>query len=162
MEIQIESTENIPFYTTMLDSVFSRLEGWSQGLCLWPIPFASSCCSLEYLTSTSHIHDSRSLGIGHLQSSPEESDLLIVLGSISIKQVPHLLDVYNRMPNKKWVIAMGSCAISGGPYLGPSTVSGVDKIIPVDLFIPGCPPSPELIWEGLETFRAIVNKIQGD
>lgn len=122
----------------------------ARELSVWGYEFASSCCSLEFLSCLSPVYDWELYGFKE-SPSMNQSDLLIVTGTIGIKLAERLKYIYRRMPSPKYVVAVGGCAISGGPYRehGYSIVKGADKLIPVDIYIPGCPPRPEAVLEGL-------------
>jgi NADH-quinone oxidoreductase subunit B len=126
---------------------------------LWPITFGLACCAIEMMSSYMSHHDLDRFGIIPW-ASPRQADVMIVAGTVTKKMAPAVKMLYEQMPNPKWVLAMGACATNGGPYLRYDRVlQGVDKIIPVDIYVPGCPPRPEALMEGL---IALQNKVMAD
>jgi NADH-quinone oxidoreductase subunit B len=119
---------------------------------LWPMQFGLACCAIEMMSTAMARFDMDRFGAGIFRSTPRQSDLMIVSGTVNKKMGPLLVTLYEQMPSPKWVIAMGNCAISGGPFVFEgqyNVVEGVDKLVPVDVYIPGCPPRPEGLLEGL-------------
>ena len=132
--------------TTTLDKMIN----WARKSSLWPMPFGTACCAIGMMATLSGRFDMARFGAEAVRFSPRQSDLLIVSGRISIKMMPVLKKIYDQMPEPKWVIAMGSCATNGGPYYRSySVVMGVDHIVPVDVYVPGCPPRPEALMNGI-------------
>lgn len=126
-----------------------ELLAWGRKYSLWPLPFATACCGIEFMGVVSSRFDISRFGAELVRFSPRQADLLLVMGTISYKEAPILKRIYEQMPAPKWVIAMGACASSGGFYDNYSTLQGIDQIIPVDLYIPGCPPRPEQILDAI-------------
>ena len=129
------------FITTRLDEVIR----WGRKNSLWPLPYATACCGIEYMAALSSIFDIARFGAELVRFSPRQSDLIIVAGTINYKIGPVLKRIYDQMCEPKYVISMGACACSGGFYDNYATIQGIDQIIPVDVFIPGCPPRPDAI-----------------
>lgn len=135
----------LPFFTTRRDAVVA----WGRKNSLWPLPFGTACCAIEFMGAVSSVFDIARYGAELVRFSPRQSDLLIVAGTVSFKQAPILKQVYDQMSDPKWVISMGVCASSGGFYDNYCTVQGIDTLIPVDVYIAGCPPRPEAIFEAI-------------
>ena len=133
------------FLTTRLDKVI----GWSRKFSLFPYPFVTACCGMEYMSVSSSHYDLDRFGAAFPRFTPRQADLLLVVGTISHKIAPILKLVYDQMCEPKWVIAFGVCTCTGGFYDNYATVQGIDTIIPVDIYIPGCPPRPETVLQGL-------------
>jgi len=126
-----------------------RLLGWARKYSLFPYPFVTACCGMEYMSVASSHFDLDRFGAGWPRFSPRQADVLLVVGTITHKQAPFLKRVYEQMCEPKWVVAFGSCTCVGGPYENYATVQGIDRIIPVDVYIPGCPPRPETVLDGI-------------
>lgn len=148
-------TENGGFLTTKLDDIIN----WARSNSLWPLVFGTSCCAIEMMSAADAKYDWSRFGFEVARATPRQSDLIIVAGTIVMKMAPVLKRLYDQMPDPKYVIAMGACTISGGPffYNTYSVVKGVDQIIPVDVYVPGCPPRPEAL---LHSMIALQNKIK--
>ena len=133
------------FFTTKKDEIV----GWARKFSLFPYPFVTACCGMEFMSVSSTMYDTDRFGAALPRFTPRQSDLLMVVGTITHKQAPVLLRVYEQMCEPKWVISFGVCATSGGFYDNYATVQGIDKIIPVDVYIPGCPPRPQAVLDAL-------------
>jgi NADH-quinone oxidoreductase subunit B len=132
--------------------VLTRLDkavGWARKYSLFPYPFATACCAMEYMSLSMSPYDIDRFGALLPRFSPRQADLLMVIGTINHKLSPVLKRVYEQMSEPKWVMAFGACAASGGFYDNYATVQGIDRIIPVDVYVPGCPPRPEAVLDGL-------------
>ena len=133
-----------------------ELIGWARKFSLFPYPFVTACCAMEFMAVSASPYDTDRFGAALPRFSPRQADLLMVVGTVTHKQAPVLLKVYEQMCEPKWVMAFGVCATSGGFYQNYATLLGVDRIIPVDVYIPGCPPRPEALIDG---FIALQKKI---
>lgn len=139
----IESSSGI--ITSTVDFVFN----WARKSALWPMTFGLACCAIEMMATGASRFDLDRFGAGVFRPSPRQSDLMIVAGTPTLKMAPVIKRVWDQMPEPKWCIAMGACASTGGPFPTYSTLQGVDRIVPVDVYIPGCPPRPEALLYGL-------------
>lgn len=128
---------------------FEHVLGWARKYSLFQYPFITACCGIEYMSTACAHYDLDRFGAGLTRFSPRQADMLLVVGTITHKLAPVLKTVYDQMTEPKWVIAFGTCAVSGGIYNNYSVVQGADRIIPVDIYIPGCPPRPETVLDGL-------------
>lgn len=140
------------FQLTMLDKVIAAARMNS----VWPLPFATSCCGIEYMATMGSNYDLARFGMERMSFSPRQADLLIVAGTISKKLAPILKQVYEQMAEPKWVLSVGACASSGGIFDTYSVLQGIDRVIPVDVYVPGCPPRPEQIIEGCMNIHRLV------
>jgi len=140
---------------TSLDKIYQ----WSRKNSMWPMMFGLACCAIEMIVLAASRFDISRFGMEVMRPSPRQSDFLIVSGTVTKKMIPQIVRLYNQMPEPKYVVAMGACASGGGPFKeGYSVVSGVDKFIPVDVYIPGCPPTPQALLNGLIALTKKVDK----
>ena len=143
------------------DIVISRLDAvvnWIRSNSMWPMPMGLACCAIELMGSAGAHFDIARFGAEVMRFSPRQSDCMIVAGTVTYKMAPHIRRIYDQMAEPKWVIAMGACASSGGMYRSYATLQGVDRIIPVDVYISGCPPRPEALLDGLIKLQNKVKK----
>jgi NADH-quinone oxidoreductase subunit B len=142
------------FLTTKVDAVFN----WGRKYSMFLYPFVTACCGMEFMSVAGPRYDLDRFGTALPRFSPRQSDLLMVVGTITHRQAPVLKKVYDQMAEPKWVIAFGACTCSGGPYNNYAVVQGIDTIIPVDVYIPGCPPRPEAVLDGMMKLQARVQE----
>jgi NADH-quinone oxidoreductase subunit B len=140
---------------TTLDKIYN----WSRRSSIWPMMFGLACCAIEMICTAASRYDFSRFGMEVMRPSPRQSDLMIVSGTVTKKMIPQIVRLYNQMPEPKYVVAMGACASGGGPFKeGYNVVSGVDNYIPVDVYIPGCPPTPQALLNGLITLQKKIDK----
>lgn len=136
----------VPILVGKLDDLIN----WGRSNSVWPLAFATSCCGIEFMATAAAKHDIARFGMEVTRNSPRQADVMVVAGTIVHKMAPLLKRVYDQMAEPKYVVAMGSCAISGGPFVGSyHVVDGIDQFLPVDVYVPGCPPRPEALLYGL-------------
>src|SRR5574343_91440 len=135
---------------------FDKIIGLARATSLWPLPFATSCCGIEFMATMGTNYDLARFGMERMSFSPRQADLLIVAGTISKKLGPVLRQVYDQMAEPKWVLSVGACASSGGIFDSYSVLQGIDNVIPVDVYVPGCPPRPEQIIDGIMRIQELV------
>lgn len=137
----------------VLTTTLEQIKGWARSNSMWPLTFGLACCAIEMMDTAAPHYDLDRFGI-MLRASPRQADVMIVAGTVTKKMAPLLRRLYDQMPEPKWVLAMGSCATAGGPYVKSyAVVKGVDQVVPVDVYIPGCPPNPAALIYG-------INKLQ--
>jgi NADH-quinone oxidoreductase subunit B len=144
--------EGAGFFATTID----KAVGLGRANSIWPLPFATSCCGIEFMATMAPTYDLGRFGAERLSFSPRQADLLMVMGTISKKMGPILRQVYEQMAEPKWVLAMGACASSGGIFDTYSVLQGIDRIIPVDVYVPGCPPRPEQVLDGILQIQKLI------
>jgi len=137
----------------------SKIYNWSRRNSMWPMLFGLACCAIEMIATAASRYDLSRFGMEVMRGSPRQSDLMIVSGTVTKKMVVPIVRLYNQMPEPKYVMAMGACASGGGPFKeGYNVVSGIDKYVPVDVYVPGCPPRPEAIIDGVLRIQDLVGK----
>jgi NADH-quinone oxidoreductase subunit B len=144
-----------------LGVILSRLANWGQKSSFWPMSFGLACCAIEMMATSASRYDVSRFGAELFRASPRQSDLMIVSGRVSQKMAPVVQHLYDQMPGPKWVIAMGDCASCGGVFNNYAIVQGVDKLIPVDVYVAGCPPRPEALLDGIITLQKKVGRGEG-
>jgi len=144
-EFVYRGDDKLPFLLTKVD----RMVQWSRRSSIWPVAFGLACCAIEMMAMSASRYDIARFGAEVFRGSPRQSDLMIVAGRVSRKMAPALRRVYDQMPEPKWVISMGACASIGGVFDNYALVQGVDQVVPVDVFVPGCPPRPESLIYGI-------------
>ncbi|HEV7373590.1 MAG TPA: NADH-quinone oxidoreductase subunit B family protein [Pyrinomonadaceae bacterium] len=155
MGLEQKIAEALPeVLTTKLDSLIN----WARKSSLWPATFGLACCAIEMMNATSSRNDLARFGSEVFRASPRQADVMIVSGRVSRKMAPVLRRIYDQMPEPKWVISMGACATSGGVFDNYAIVQGVDKVVPVDVYIPGCPPRPEMLIHAVMMLQDKVSK----
>ncbi len=148
----VETINGEGFQLTVLDKVI----GAARANSVWPLPFATSCCGIEFMATMGSNYDLARFGMERMSFSPRQADLLIVAGTISKKLAPILKTAYEQMAEPKWVLSVGACASSGGIFDTYSVLQGIDRVIPVDVYVPGCPPRPEQIIEGIMNIHKLI------
>ncbi|HJL72665.1 MAG TPA: NADH-quinone oxidoreductase subunit B family protein [Nitrospinaceae bacterium] len=136
-------------YDSILTTKVGKVIGWAQKNALWPATFGLACCAIEMMAMANSRWDAARFGAEVFRASPRQADLMIVSGRVSQKMAPILKTIYDQMPEPKWVISMGACASCGGVFNNYAIVQGVDRVVPVDVYVPGCPPGPEALLYGV-------------
>ncbi len=149
-----QKTGNLGVVTTSLEQVVN----WARTNSMWPMLFGLACCAIEMMAAQAPAYDMSRFGMELMRASPRQSDLMIVAGRVSRKMAPVLRQLYDQMPDPKWVIAMGDCASCGGVFNNYAIVQGVDEVVPVDVYVAGCPPRPEALIHGVMTLHEKVKR----
>jgi len=147
---------NLGVVTTTLEDAVN----WGRTRAMWPMPFGLACCAIEMMSSQAPAYDAARFGMELMRPSPRQSDLMIVAGRVSRKMAPVLRHLYDQMPEPKWVIAMGDCCSCGGVFNNYAIVQGVDEIVPVDVYVAGCPPRPEQLIHGILTLHEKIKEMK--
>jgi NADH-quinone oxidoreductase subunit B len=147
-------TSDIPIPEELADNIFitslDKIYNWSRRNSIWPMVFGLACCAIEMICTAASRYDLARFGMEVFRATPRQSDLMIVSGTVTKKMVPTIVRLYNQMPEPRYVMSMGACASGGGPFKeGYNVVDGIDKFIPVDVYVPGCPPTPQALIHGL-------------
>jgi NADH-quinone oxidoreductase subunit B len=154
-EIEIPGELQGQVTITTIDKIYN----WGRRNSVWPMMFGLACCAIEMIGVAASRYDFSRFGMEVMRASPRQSDLMIVSGTVTKKMVPQIVRLYNQMPEPKYVMAMGACASGGGPFKeGYNVVSGIDKFVPVDVYVPGCPPTPQALLNGLITLQKKIDK----
>jgi NADH-quinone oxidoreductase subunit B len=135
-----------------------KMVNWCRRSSVWPMPFATACCGIELMATASSRFDLARFGAEVMRFSPRQADLMIVAGRVGIKMMPVLQRIYMQMTEPKWLISMGACASTGGVFDNYATVQGIDQFMPVDVYVPGCPPRPETLMEGIMAIQRIIDE----
>jgi NADH-quinone oxidoreductase subunit B len=150
--------EQHPLDGRIITAPFDKILGWARKYSLFVYPFVTACCGMEYMSVSSAHYDLDRFGAAFPRFSPRQSDVLWIVGTISHKLAPLVKLVYDQMADPKWVIAFGACASCGGPYDNYATMQGIDTILPVDIYIAGCPPRPEAVLDGVVKLQKMVQE----
>jgi len=140
-------------------TTLDRLYNWGRRSSVWPMMFGLACCAIEMIAAQASRYDMARFGMEVMRPTPRQSDLMLVSGTVTKKMVPLIVRLYNQMPEPKYVVAMGACASGGGPFKeGYNVVAGIDKFLPVDVYIPGCPPTPQALIHGMIKLQEKIDK----
>jgi NADH-quinone oxidoreductase subunit B len=148
--------EKIP--DSILLTTLDKMVNWARKRSTWPLGFGLACCAIEMMSTFMSHYDISRYGMEVMRPSPRQADLMIVAGRVSMKMAPVVKTLYEQMPNPKWVLSMGACASCGGVFNNYAILQGVDRIVPVDIYVPGCPPRPEQLMDGILKLQAKIEK----
>ncbi len=146
----------LSFPSNFLTTTIDKAARWARTQSMWPATFGLACCAIEMMATGAAHNDLARFGMEVFRASPRQADLMIVAGRVSQKMAPVLRQVYDQMPDPKWVISMGACASSGGMFNNYALVQGVDEVVPVDMYVPGCPPGPQSLMHGILTLQRMI------
>ena len=140
-------------------TTLDRIYNWGRRSSVWPLMFGLACCAIEMIAAQASRYDLARFGMEVMRPTPRQADLMLVAGTVTKKMLPAIIRLYNQMPEPKYVVAMGACATSGGPFKeGYNVVAGIDKFLPVDIYVPGCPPTPQALMNGLILLQKKIDK----
>jgi NADH-quinone oxidoreductase subunit B len=150
------------FEENVITTTLEQAMNWAQQSSVWPMTFGLACCAIEMMATGASRYDLDRFGAGAFRATPRQADLMIVAGTVTFKMASRVRRLYEQMPDPKYVIAMGACTVGGGPYFkyGYNVVKGVDLVVPVDVYVPGCPPRPEALLEGLMRIQDKVRRMK--
>jgi NADH-quinone oxidoreductase subunit B len=157
---ELNLNTDVPTRDNVLIASVDKLINWTRRSSVWPMTFGLACCAIEMMAAGASHYDIDRFGSGPFRATPRQADLMIVAGTVSHKMAPRVKLLYDQMPEPKYAIAMGACTVCGGPYIkhGYHVLKGVDRIIPVDVYLPGCPPRPEALLEALFRIQEKISK----
>jgi NADH-quinone oxidoreductase subunit B len=141
---------------SVMTTTFGKAQGWARANSIFPLTFGLACCAIEMMSIVSPRYDAARFGAENMRASPRQADLLILSGRVAIKMAPVVRRIYDQMLEPKWVIAMGACSSSGGMFANYAVVQGADKFMPVDIHVPGCPPRPEALLNGVNKLQSMI------
>ncbi len=157
IQSQVEQSVMITTFDRVVNMV-DQVYNWGRRSSIWPLGFGLACCAIEMISTAAGRYDIDRFGAGLFRASPRQADLMIVSGTVTKKMVPQIVRLWNQMPEPRYCLSMGACATGGGPFKeGYNVVSGIDQFIPVDVYVPGCPPTPQALLHGLITLQKLID-----